>query len=104
MKNDKTQENGGDAEVVKKQPRKSSDYIRVVGDVRISVVNTKQNPNDVPKKARDKKWAVIATSPTKSGGWKKATISMNDKKYDAISALLNHEIALKAAENDKKSE
>mgnify|MGYP001275195814 CR=1 FL=1 len=80
-----------------KRSRKSSEYIRVVGEQRIEVVNTKQRPDDVPKKARDKKWAVIVTVPTKSGGWRKLTVSTNDRKSDAIRALLDKEIALKAA-------
>jgi hypothetical protein len=94
-------------EVTTKRARKSSDYIRVVGDVTIAVINTRQRPDDVPKTYRDKKWVVMTTAPTKSGGLRRAKVCSNDKKYDAIRALLDHEIALKAAlkeKNDKSSQ
>ena len=104
---DETQTKGDDQEVAKKQPRQSSGYIRVVGDVRIEVINTRQRPDDVPKTYRDKKWVVMTTAPTKSGGIRRGKVSSNERKYDAIRALLDHEIALKAAlkkENDKSSQ
>ena len=53
--------------------RVSSAYTRVVGNVKIDVVNTKQNPEGLPKKA------------------------LQAKKYPAIDILLAHEKILKAA-------
>lgn len=91
----------------KKVVRQSSAYERRVGEVLIEVVNTRQRPDDVPKTYRDKKWVVVARSPTKSGNVRSTKLAACDKKYDAIRALLDHEIALKAAnkeQNDKSSQ
>jgi len=85
----------------KKVVRQSSAYERRVGEVLIEVVNTKQRANDVPKTYRDKKWVVVARTPTKSGGMRSTKIGACDKKYDAIDVLLKHEIALKAALKEK---
>ena len=91
---DKTQTKGDDQP---KRSRTSSAYERRVGDVLVEVVNTRQRPDDVPKQYRDKKWVVVARAPTKSGGSRTTKIESCDRKYDAIRALLDHEIALKAA-------
>ena len=78
--------------------RVSSSYTRVVGNVRIDVINTKQNPENLSKKAASKKWAVIATN-----GSRVSCIGVSDKKYPAIDILLSHEKVLKA-EIAKKDE
>jgi len=78
--------------------RVSSAYTRVVGNVKIDVVNTKQNPEGLPKKALQKKWAVIATKNNRV-----STIGTTTKKYPAIDILLAHEKILKA-ELAKKDE
>ena len=75
----------------KTRSRKSSEYLRVVGETRINVFNSKQEEN-LPKKAQSKKWAVVLTT-----GKKKAVHSVHDKKADAIKSLLAKEIQLKAA-------
>ena len=97
----KTQKNDEKTEEVatKPEPRRSSEFVRVVGDTHIAVVNTKQNK--VPKKAT-KKWAVICTTPTKSGGWKKTVHAVFDRKGPAIQSLRDHETALKAKAIAKK--
>ena len=96
---EKTQQKGDDQP--KKVVRQSSAYERRVGEVLIEVVNTRQRPDDVPKTYRDKKWVVVARAPTKSGGSRTTKIGACDKKYDAIRVLLDHEIALKAANKEK---
>lgn len=101
MKNEKPDGND-DAQV--RRSRTSSAYERTVGNVHIAVINTRQRPDDVPKTYRDKKWVVVATAPTKSGGSRMTKIAMCDKKYDAIAVLLDHEIALKAAADKAKSD
>ena len=78
--------------------RVSSAYTRVVGNVKIDVVNTKQNPEGLPKKALQAKWAVIATKNNRV-----SCIGVSDKKYPAIDMLLAHEKILKA-EIAKKDE
>lgn len=80
----------------KKVVRKSSDYVRVVGEHRVEVINTKQR-NDGPK-GNHKKWIVVDFN-----GRRKTLIGQADKKYDAIDILLAHEIDLKA-QRDKKEE
>ncbi len=86
-KNDQT-------DVKAKRSRVSSEYVRVVGDAKIEVVNTKQR-TDVPKSAK-KKWAVVVRTPTKSGSVKTRVHAQCDKKSDAIKSLLVEEIRLKA--------
>ena len=81
-----------------KMPRISSAYTRVVGNVKIDVVNAKQNPEGLPQKAKTQKWAVIARN-----GKKTTVIGTSSKKYPAIDILLAHEKILKA-EIAKKSE
>tara|TARA_R110001632_G_scaffold58277_1_gene142014 strand:- start:155 stop:427 length:273 start_codon:yes stop_codon:yes gene_type:complete len=89
-------ENKTDEKIAK--TRVSSSYTRVVGNVRIDVINTKQNPENLPKKALSQKWAVIATK-----GNRVSTIGTSAKKYPAIDILLSHEKILKA-EIAKKDE
>ena len=72
----------------------SSAYTRHVGNIRIDVINTKQN--DVSKKASKTKWAVIVTN-----GKKTSVHSNHAKKYDAIDSLRAHEIVLKAADKSE---
>jgi hypothetical protein len=74
-----------------KMPRLSSGYTRVVGNVKLDVINVKQNPGNLPKKA-NKKWAVLATKNGRS-----RVIGATDKKYPAIDILLAEEKVLKAA-------
>lgn len=78
--------------------RISSSYTRVVGNVKIDVINSKQNPENLPKKALSQKWAVIATK-----GNRVQCIGVSSKKYPAIDILLSHEKMLKA-EAAKKDE
>ena len=85
-----------DEKIVK--TRVSSSYTRVVGNVKIDVINTKQNPENLSKKAASKKWAVIATKNNRV-----SCIGVSDKKYPAIDMLLAHEKILKA-EIAKKDE
>ena len=75
----------------------SSAFTRFVGEIRVDVVNTKQN-DEVPKKAKAQKWAVIVTN-----GKRTKVHSTHSKKYDAIDALRAHEIELKAADKADKS-
>ena len=71
----------------------SSAYTRFVGEIRIDVINTKQN--ETSKTAAKMKWAVIETN-----GKKSKLVKGFAKKYDAIGCLRAHEIVLKA--KDKK--
>lgn len=71
--------------------RKSSDYVRVVGNTTLNVFNTQQTPG-LTKKAYDKKWVVIQTT-----GNRMKIIGQTDKKYDSIDILLAAEIGLKEA-------
>ena len=77
-----------------KRSRKSSEYLRVVGETRINVFNSKQEEN-LPKKAQTKKWAVVLTT-----GKRQAVHSVHDKKQEAIQSLLAKEIQLKAAQKE----
>ena len=72
----------------------SSAFTRHVGNLRIDVVNTRQNP--VSKKADKQKWAVIVTN-----GKKVKLHSGHAKKSDAIASLRAHEIVLKAADKSE---
>ena len=94
-KNDKKQP----AETVVKPVRMSSGYTRVVGTVKLDVVNTRQNP-DVKTTRGKKKWEVIATNLTTN---RITHVGTTDKKYPAIDILLAHEKMLKA-EAAKKDE
>ena len=74
--------------------RLSSAFVRVVGNTRIEVVNTKQRPDETTARARSKKWAVMTFTGESA---KKAFLYGSDKKYDAIEYLKLHELKLKAA-------
>lgn len=78
--------------------RISSSYTRVVGNIVIDVVNTRQNP-DVPAKAKSTKWVVLARN-----GKKTTIVGRSAKKYPAIDILLAHEKILKAAAAKKDDE
>lgn len=78
------------AETTKKVVRVSSAYTRVVGTVRLDVVNTQQNKGTNRGK---KKWEVIATNLNTN---RRTHVGMSDKKYPAIDVLLNREKKLKA--------
>lgn len=75
-----------------KMPRISSAYTRVVGNIKIDVVNAKQNPEGLPQRAKVQKWAVISRN-----GKKTTVVGTSSKKYPAIDILLAHEKILKAA-------
>lgn len=84
-----------------KNVRVSSAYTRVVGNVTLNVINTKQTPG-LPKKAYNKKWVVIQMNGNRS-----KVVGNSDKKYPAIDILLAAEKQLKAeaakAESDNKA-
>ena len=77
--------------------RASSAYVRVVGNHRVEVINTKQR-NDGPR-GNHKKWIVVDFN-----GSRKTLVGQCDKKYDAIAVLLQHEIELKAQRDAEKSD
>lgn len=79
-----------------KVAKNSSAFVRVVGKVRLEVVNTKQNPSAVNVKAKQSKWAVMEYV-----GKQKKLVKGFNKKYDAIDLLRAREIALKAAAQKK---
>ena len=81
-----------------KNIRVSSAYTRVVGNVKIDVVNVKQHSGAALPKKASKKWAVLARN-----GKKMTVIGTSEKKYPAIDILLAHEKILKA-EAAKKDE
>tara|TARA_R110001592_G_scaffold322788_4_gene601797 strand:- start:64 stop:369 length:306 start_codon:yes stop_codon:yes gene_type:complete len=89
-------------ESVAKPVRVSSAYTRVVGTVRLDVVNTRQNPAEKTTRGK-KKWEVIATNLTTN---RRTHVGTTDKKYPAIDVLLNREKKLKAdaAEKAAKSD
>ena len=74
--------------------RMSSAYTRVVGNISIDVVNTRQNAN-IPQKAKDlrEKWVVLSKN-----GNRTTIVGKSSKKYDAIDILLAHEKVLKVKE------
>jgi len=86
---DKKTEDGAEPKI---RSKISSAFTRFVGQIRIDVVNTKQN-TDVPKKAQAQKWAVLVSDGTKR---KPKVHSVHGKKSSAITALRQHEIELKA--------
>jgi hypothetical protein len=73
----------------------SSAFTRVVGNIRLDVINARQNPDSVPKSVKSK-WAVLEVN-----GKKTKVISQGDKKYPQIDSLRAHEIVLKAAQANK---
>ena len=81
-----------DDQKIAKRSSVSSGFVRVVGDVTIEVVNTKQRSDDVTKAAAKFKWAVMTFK-----GKKKSLVSGHAKKSDAILALREHEHTLKNA-------
>ena len=70
----------------------SSGFVRVVGEVRIEVVNTTTRTAEVTKAAAKFKWAVMTYN-----GKKKSLVSGHARKYDAIAALRAHEHMLRSA-------
>ena len=76
--------------------RTSSAYVRVVGNHRVEVINTKQR-NDGPR-GNHKKWIVVDFN-----GRRKTLVGQADKKYDAIDILLKHEIDLKSKDSDDEA-
>lgn len=90
------------APATKKAVRVSSAYTRVVGTVKLDVVNTRQNPDQKTTRGK-KKWEVIATNLNTN---RVTHVGTSDKKYPAIDILLNREKKLKAdaAEKAKKSD
>ena len=82
--------------------RVSSAYTRVVGTIRLDVVNTRQNPDQKTTRGK-KKWEIIATNLATS---RRTHVGTTDKKYPAIDVLLNREKKLKAdaAEKAAKSD
>ena len=88
------------AETTKKVVRVSSAYTRVVGNIKLDVVNTQQNP-DMKTNRGKKKWEVIATNLNTN---RRTHVGATDKKYPAIDVLLNREKKLKADAAKKNDE
>ena len=81
-----------DENTPKPRSRQSSEYSRVVGKIKVAVINTKQSPKDATAAAVKKaKWAVMEYA-----GKTKKLVSSHAKKADAIASLLAREIELKA--------
>ena len=69
----------------------SSGFVRIVGDVRIEVINTITRADEATKAAAKFKWAVMTYN-----GKKKSLVSGHARKGDAIAALRAHEHTLRS--------